>query len=77
MERYRTLWERYGGVMERYGSVAYRYGMSQNVTKRYKALLIITERCGSVTEFLRNVTEPLEKISILLITNWILKFAHL
>ena len=29
-----------------------------------------------VTELLWNVTEPLRKISILPITNWILNFAH-
>jgi len=41
----------------------------RNVTECYRALW---KRCGS----LRNVTEPLRKISILPITNWILNFAH-
>jgi len=34
------------------------------------------ERYGSIMELLRNVTKPLQKISILPITNWILNFAH-
>jgi len=54
-------------------SVAWRDGTLWNVTE---ALRIVTERHGSVTELLRNATEPLRKISILPITNWILNFAH-
>ena len=36
----------------------------------------VTERYGSITELLRNVMEPLRKISILPITNWILNFGE-
>jgi len=36
----------------------------------------VTKHYGSVTELLRNVTEPLRKISILPISNRILNFAH-
>jgi len=45
-----------------------RYRALQNVTERCRTLRDVTKRYGSVTELLRNVTEPLRKKSILPIT---------
>jgi len=58
-------------VAGRYGTLRKRYGMLQNVMEHYGALRDITGRYWSVTELLRNVTEPLRKVSVLPITNWI------
>ena len=60
--------QRYGRFLKRYGSVM-RYGALQNV-ERYgtlwkvmQAKRIVTERHGSVTEPLRNVTELYEAVT--------------
>jgi len=65
----RTLWNN----MEALCVATGRNGTLQSIAGRYTTLW---ERCRSITQFLRNVTEPLWKISILPMTNWIVHFAH-
>jgi len=73
-----ALW----GIMERYGSDVHHYRTLQSAAGHYGTLQKRYGCCGAlqnITEhfvMLWNVTETLQKTSILPITNWILKFAH-
>ena len=69
---YKTL----QSVVGHYGTLRKRHGVLRSITERCVTLWDLTECYGSVTELLWNITELLQKISILPIINLILNFSH-